>query len=77
MKLLWIVLGLSAAGTAAFLAFASAWSGWELSFHLWIALGLGTFLSLALGGGLTALMFYSARQGYDDRVEPDRGDESN
>lgn len=75
MKLFWIVLAASAAGTAAFLALARAWAGWDLPLHGWIALGLGSFLSLALGGGLSALMFYSARQGYDDRIELDRGDE--
>ncbi len=75
MKLLWIVLGLSAAGTAAFVAAASLWGGWQLSLHGWIALALGVFLSFALGGGLTALMFYSDRHGYDDQVELDPGDE--
>ncbi len=35
-----------------------------------VTLGL-TFLSLALGGGLMALTFYSARKGYDDRIEID------
>ncbi len=43
-----------------------------LSLHGWIALGLGTALSLLLGGGLMALVFYSARTGYDDRIEVDR-----
>ena len=47
-------------------------SGWDssyMSIHGWIALSLGTFLSLAVGGGLMALVFYSARKGYDDRIE--------
>jgi hypothetical protein len=33
-----------------------------------VALGLCTVLSLALGGGLMALVFHSAHKGYDDRI---------
>lgn len=43
-----------------------------LSLHGWIALGLGTALTLLVGGGLMALVFYSARKGYDDRIEVDQ-----
>lgn len=50
------------------------WDASAMSIHGWIALGLGTFLSLALGGGLMALVFYSARKGYDDRIEIDTPD---
>jgi hypothetical protein len=50
------------------------WDPSYMSVHGWIALGLGTFLSLALGGGLMALVFYSARKGYDDRIEVDSSD---
>jgi hypothetical protein len=46
-----------------------------MSIHGWIALTLGTLLSLAVGGGLMALVFYSARKGYDDRVEIERRDD--
>ena len=48
------------------------WDASAMSVHGWIALGLGTFLSLALGGALMALVFHSARKGYDDRIEVDR-----
>jgi hypothetical protein len=34
------------------------------------ALVIGVVGSLALGGGLMALLFFSARHGYDERVEP-------
>jgi hypothetical protein len=37
---------------------------------------LGTLLSLVVGGGLMALVFYSAHKGYDDRIEIDH-DEHN
>jgi hypothetical protein len=37
--------------------------------HGWIALGLGTFFSILIGGGLMALMFYSNRSGYDDEAD--------
>ena len=51
------------------------WDASYMSVHGWIALGLGTFLSLAVGGGLMALVFYSARKGYDDRIEIDTPDQ--
>jgi predicted transporter len=47
-------------------------SGIEMSKHGWIALGLGTFFSLAIGCGLMALMFYSNRSGHDDAADPFR-----
>lgn len=68
--LLVIVLG----GLLAVVLFGvlTGWDGSAMSVHGWIALGLGTFLSLALGGGLMALVFHSARKGYDDRIDVDR-----
>jgi hypothetical protein len=50
------------------------WDASAMSIHGWIALTLGTLLSLALGGGLMALVFYSARKGYDDQIEVDAPD---
>jgi hypothetical protein len=41
----------------------------EISVHGWIALTIGTVLSLALGGGLMALSFHSSRAGFDDRAD--------
>ncbi len=69
MFLLILVLG----GLLAVVLFGTL-TGWDasaMSIHGWIALGLGTFFSLVIGGGLMALVFYSARKGYDDRVELD------
>ena len=40
----------------------------EMSVHGYIALGLGAVFSLALGGGLMFLVFYSSRHGHDDDV---------
>ena len=31
----------------------------------WVFMGLGVFFSIAVGGGLMALVFYSARKNYD------------
>jgi hypothetical protein len=42
----------------------------RISMHGWIALGLGTVLSLVVGVGLMALVFYSARRGFDDGAGP-------
>ncbi len=43
----------------------------RISMHGWIALTLGSVLSLALGAGLMALSFISSRRGFDDGVGPD------
>jgi hypothetical protein len=45
-----------------------AWTRIEarMSVHGWIALSLGIAVSLAVGVGLMALVFFSARRGYDD-----------
>ena len=40
----------------------------EISFHGFLAMGLGALLSLVLGVGLMALVFFSSRRGYDDRA---------
>jgi hypothetical protein len=39
----------------------------------WISLAFGAFLSILVGGGLMALIFYSSRKGYDEpphKIEP-------
>ena len=41
--------------------------GGAISIHGYIALALGVVLTLGVGGGLMALVFFSARQGYDER----------
>jgi hypothetical protein len=46
--------------------FMGAFDGAGLGFHGWIALGLGTLFTTALGVALMALVFYSARSGQDD-----------
>lgn len=40
----------------------------QMSMGGWIALGLGSFFSLAVGIGLMSLVFYSSRKGYDEPV---------
>ena len=42
--------------------------GIEMGAAGWIALGLGVFFSLAVGGGLIALVFHSSRRGHDARA---------
>ncbi len=51
------------------------WDASAMSIHGWIALSLGTLFSLAVGGGLMALLFHSSRRGYDDRIEVERRDD--
>ena len=40
----------------------------SLGFHGWLAVGLGSFGSIALGAGLMWLSFYSSRSGYDEKA---------
>ena len=67
------LLTVSLGGILALVMFVvlSNWDASAMSTHGWIALLHGTLLSLALGGGLMALVFHSARKGYDDRIEID------
>ena len=74
MRILAIVIAASAALTGLLLAFLHLVQQRDFGIHLWIALGLGVFFSFAVGGGLMALVFISARRGYDDRIEVDKGD---
>jgi hypothetical protein len=65
-----IVLLLALLGLAGWFAVA-AWNAFEgppMPAIGWIALGAGVTLSLVVGCGLMALVFYSSRHGYDDQV---------
>jgi hypothetical protein len=71
MKVLLLTLSLGGLLAAVMFGVLADWDASALSIHGWIALGLGTFFSLLVGGGLMALVFYSARKGYDDRIHLD------
>lgn len=75
MKTFLLVLVLGGMLAVVMFGVLTNWDASAMSIHGWIALGLGTFVSLAVGGGLMALVFHSARKGYDDRIEIDRPDE--
>ena len=40
----------------------------DMPVAIYVALALGVLFSVVIGAGLMALMFYSSRQGYDDRA---------
>jgi len=66
--LLVLVLGILLALSLSFAAYLWWEMGEvEIGINGLIALILGAVLSLALGGGLMALVFYSHKHGYDDR----------
>lgn len=78
MKTLILILTLFGLLAAAVGVAIYVWVGMsdvELSTHGVIALILGVLVSLALGVGLMALVFYSHRKGHDDidRPEADPG----
>jgi hypothetical protein len=72
MKVFLLTLVLGGLLAAVMFGVLTGWDSSAMSIHGWIALTLGTVLSLAVGGGLMALVFHSARRGYDDRIEMDR-----
>ncbi len=65
-----LILLLFALGGAAMVAIdhSMSFADTELGFHGTIALALGIGLTLLLGVGLMALVFYSARKGFDARA---------
>lgn len=69
MKVFLLTLSLGSILAAVMFGVLTDWDASAMSIHGWIALTIGTILSLAVGGGLMALVFHSARKGYDDRVE--------
>jgi hypothetical protein len=75
MKVFLLTVSLGGILAAVMFGVLADWDASAMSIHGWIALTLGTLLSLALGGGLMALVFHSARKGYDDRIEIDKPDE--
>jgi hypothetical protein len=66
----WIAVGLAGVVVAILIIVsASNWIGIGnagISVNGWIALVLGVVATLALGGGLMALVFISSRRGYDE-----------
>jgi hypothetical protein len=75
MKIFLLTLALGGILAAVMFGVLTGWDASAMSVHGWIALSLGTFLSLAVGGGLMALVFYSARRGYDERADFRRPDD--
>jgi TRAP-type C4-dicarboxylate transport system permease small subunit len=72
MRILIVVLSLFA------MLVLALWAGWdvlgglvggEMSAAGWAAAIIGTVLTIGLGAGLMALVFYSSRRGYDDRAD--------
>ncbi len=66
------MLLLALVGAARLLADLDAVS---IGIHGWIALTLGAVFSLAVGGGLMALVFISSRRGHDEVVHDVRPDD--
>lgn len=71
--MVWLVLcGLLTAAAIGLVAAFGGAAATRISMHGWIAMALGGVIALALGIGLMALGFHSARAGYDDRADPGR-----
>ena len=71
MKALYIIVPLLALLVAALWFAVEMWTGLvaDVPLYGWFAIAGGVVFSLALGGGLMALMFYSERHGYDDNAD--------
>ena len=66
-----IILALFALLALAVWFASSAWvhlGGDAIPLYGWFAIAGGVLVSLLVGGGLMALVFYSSRHGYDDDV---------
>ncbi|MBN8605864.1 MAG: hypothetical protein J0L81_03025 [Caulobacterales bacterium] len=69
MKVFLLTISLGGILAAVMFGVLTDWDASAMSIHGWAALTIGTLLSLAVGGGLMALVFHSARQGYDERAD--------
>lgn len=61
-----VMAGLLAAAILLVLYVSAVIGDVTISTHGAVALGLGIVFSIAIGGGLMFLVFYSARKGHDD-----------
>jgi hypothetical protein len=68
VKLTLLVAALGGILLAAVLLSVRGWFGMDaqMTGHGWLAMGLGVVLSIIVGAGLMALVFFSSRRGYDD-----------
>ena len=69
-----VLIGLLALSGAVAWRVWSALDGVEMTVHGYVALAAGVTLSIVVGGGLMALVFFSARKGYDAIDDPSRDD---
>jgi hypothetical protein len=79
MRRLYILVPLFALLAVALWFAASAWvhfDGGAIPLYGYVAIGGGVVMSLLVGGGLMALVFYSSRHGYDDLSGGDGGSQS-
>jgi hypothetical protein len=76
----WLVIGALMALLG--LALWAAYRQWilvdvEVPAWAWVSMAFGGLISILVGGGLMALVFYSSRKGYDEpphRIEPPKDD---
>jgi ABC-type Fe3+ transport system permease subunit len=77
MKTAALIAALGAILIGAAVAIVMAWRSTDVDISIfgWVVIGIGALLAIALGGGLMALSFFSARRGFDDRLneqDPER-----
>jgi len=68
-------LGVILIGSAVAIVMAWRSAQVEIGVFGWLVIGIGALLAVILGGGLMALSFYSARRGFDERLneqDPER-----
>jgi hypothetical protein len=71
MKIFLLTLSLGTILAVAVFGALTDWDPHAMTLNGWIALAVCTIGSLAIGGALMGLVFYSARKGYDDRIKVD------
>lgn len=59
-------LGILLVASIAFAIWGLGGGDLQITWHGWLAMAIGVVVSLAVGGGLMTLVFYSARHGHDD-----------
>jgi hypothetical protein len=65
-----LIAALGAILIGAAIAMVMAWQSAHVTISVfgWVVIGIGAALAIVLGGGLMALSFFSARRGFDDRL---------